>query len=92
MDNGGSWINKIFGYDNIFDSVLTLFITATTEGWLFLLVDAWSARGIDLTPINNNNRWWSVYFQIFFFIGNICMLNMFISLVVDTYQKTKIKA
>ncbi|CAD8153287.1 unnamed protein product [Paramecium pentaurelia] len=92
MDYGGSWVNRILGYDNIFDSALTLFITATTEAWLELLVNTWSARGVDLTPVNNHNRWWAVYYQVFFFIGNICMLNMFISLVVETYQQTKIKA
>ncbi|CAD8060541.1 unnamed protein product [Paramecium primaurelia] len=92
MDNGGSWVNKILGFDNIFDSALTLFVTATTEAWLPILIDTWSSRGKDLAPINNHNRWWAVYFQVFFFIGNICMLNMFISLVVNTYQQTKIKA
>ncbi|CAD8070112.1 unnamed protein product [Paramecium sonneborni] len=92
LDHGGSWINRILGYDNIFDSALTLFVTATTEAWLEILIHTWSARGVDLTPQNNNNRWWAVYFQVFFFIGNICMLNMFISLVVETYQQTKIKA
>ncbi|CAD8145327.1 unnamed protein product [Paramecium pentaurelia] len=92
MDNGGSWINKILGFDNVFDSALTLFVTATTEAWLPILIDTWSSRGKDLAPINNHNRWWAVYFQVFFFIGNICMLNMFISLVVNTYQETKIKA
>ncbi|CAD8064649.1 unnamed protein product [Paramecium sonneborni] len=92
MDNGGSWVNKILGFDNVFDSALTLFVTATTEAWLPILIDTWSSRGKDLVPINNHNRWWAVYFQVFFFIGNICMLNMFISLVVNTYQETKIKA
>lgn len=50
MDNGGSWVNKILTYDNVFESVLTLFITATTEAWLFILVDTWSVRGENLTP------------------------------------------
>lgn len=45
MDIGGSWINLRLGYDNIFDSALTLFITATTEAWLGLLINTWSARG-----------------------------------------------
>jgi hypothetical protein len=85
MDMGGSWINSILGYDNIFDSALTLFITATTEAWLGILESTWNARGVNLTPISNYNRWWAVYYQVFFFIGNICMLNMFISLVVETY-------
>ena len=33
MDNGGAWEKHRLGFDNILDSSLTLFITATTEGW-----------------------------------------------------------
>lgn len=62
MDYGGSWVNKILTYDNVFESVLTLFITATTEAWLFILVDTWSIRGENLTPVLNYNRWWAAYF------------------------------
>ena len=62
MDNGGSWVNKVLGYDNIFDSILTLFVTATTESWLEIMITAWSARGENLTPENNHNRWWAVFF------------------------------
>lgn len=56
MDNGGSWVNRILGFDNIFDSALTLFVTATTEAWLPILIDTWSSSGKDLAPINNYNR------------------------------------
>lgn len=62
MDNGGSWVNKILGFDNVFDSALTLFVTATTEAWLPILIDTWSSKGKDLAPINNHNRWWAAYF------------------------------
>lgn len=61
-DYGGSWVNAILSFDNVFDSGLTLFITATTEAWLPILVSTWSERGKDLIPINNYNRWWAVYF------------------------------
>jgi hypothetical protein len=33
MDNGGAWEKHRLGFDNILESSLTLFITATTEGW-----------------------------------------------------------
>ena len=92
MDYGGSWVNKILSFDNVFDSAAMLFVTATTEAWLPLLIDTWNAVGPGYKPLPNNNRWWAVYFQVFFFIGNLCMLNMFIGLIVNTYQEAKSKA
>ena len=45
MDYGGSWVNSSFGFDNIFDSLLSLFIVATSEGWLSIVISAWTATG-----------------------------------------------
>lgn len=46
MDYGGSWVNSSFGFDNIFDSLLSLFIVATSEGWISIVISAWSAVGV----------------------------------------------
>jgi hypothetical protein len=53
---------------------------------------AWAATGVDHQPQHDHNRWWGTYFYLFIFIGNVCMLNMFISLVVHTYQESKEEA
>ena len=37
FNNGGDWINKDNNFDNIFNAMVTLFIIATTEGWLGLM-------------------------------------------------------
>jgi hypothetical protein len=47
MDYGGSWVNHIIAFDNIFDSILTLFIVSTSEGWMVIVEDAWNASGVD---------------------------------------------
>ncbi len=32
------------------------------------------------------NSYYAISFILFFFIGNICILNMFVGVIVDTYQ------
>ncbi|CAK89639.1 unnamed protein product (macronuclear) [Paramecium tetraurelia] len=91
-DYGGSWINQILTFDTIFSSILTLFCVATSENWIPLQIQAWNAVGINRQPISSNNRTFSVYFQIFFFLGFLCLLNMFIGLIVNAYQEAKMKA
>ncbi|CAD8058415.1 unnamed protein product [Paramecium primaurelia] len=92
MDYGGSWQKHRLGFDNILDSALTLFVIVTSEGWSPIMEQIWSIRGENQTPEENYNRYWAIYFQVFFFIGNTCMLNMFIGLVVSTYDESKLKA
>ena len=55
-------------------------------------MDAWSSVGQGRQPQENYNRYWSIYFVLFFFLGNLCLLNMFIGLIVNTYQEAKLKA
>ncbi|CAD8180886.1 unnamed protein product [Paramecium pentaurelia] len=92
FDYGGSWVNQILTFDTIFQSILTLFCTATSENWIPLVQQAWNAVDVDHQPIQNYNRIYALYFQLFFFLGNLCLLNMFIGLIVNAYQEAKMKA
>lgn len=38
MDHGGSWVNADYNFDNILNAIITLFVIATTEGWVDLMV------------------------------------------------------
>lgn len=37
MDNGGNWINSPLNFDNILSAIVTLFVIASTEGWIDLM-------------------------------------------------------
>jgi hypothetical protein len=92
MDYGGSWVNATLTFDSINEGVFFLFVISTTEGWLPLVARTWNTVGEDHQPHENYNRWWAAYFYLFFFIGNLCMLNMFIGLVVSAYNEAKERA
>ena len=34
MDLGGNWVNEILGFDDVVNAICTLFVVATTEGWV----------------------------------------------------------
>ena len=62
MDYGGSWVNQTPGFDNVFDSALSLFIISTSEGWLLLLEETMAAKGLDKVPEENHDRTWAIYY------------------------------
>jgi len=37
MDYGGNWVNQKSNFDNIFEAMVSLFVIATTEGWVDMM-------------------------------------------------------
>ena len=48
MDAGGEWLAHDSTFDNVFRSILSLFIMSTTEGWVGMMWNGVDATGIDL--------------------------------------------
>jgi hypothetical protein len=63
----------------------------TTEGWLEVMYRAVDARGIDLQPKQNFNQPAAIFFVSFLIIGNIFILNLFVGIVIDKYNRLKDK-
>ena len=38
FDYGGSWVNHDYNFDNIMNAMVTLFVLATTEGWIDIML------------------------------------------------------
>lgn len=47
LDSGGEWINPPANFDNVINSMLTLFTAVTTEGWVGIM---W--QGVDATSLH----------------------------------------
>lgn len=41
------------------------------------------ARGLDLQPNNPSHGYWTIFFVLFFFIGKILLLNMFVGIIIE---------
>jgi hypothetical protein len=69
----------------------TLFILCTTEGWAGLLFMAIDSRGIEMTPVQDYNPYMSIYFLIVMITGSLFIMNMFVGVVIDNFNKIKEK-
>jgi hypothetical protein len=44
---------------------------------------------IDYQPVKNQTQFWAVYFMIFIILGNFLILNLFVGVVISTFNKEK---
>ncbi len=91
LNTGGDWINSIMNFDNVLQSLASLFVLSSTEGWGDIMFQGVDATGIDQNPIEDNNIAWAFFFMSFMIIGSLFMLNLFVSIVVNTYYGEKEK-
>ncbi|EAR86385.2 cation channel family protein (macronuclear) [Tetrahymena thermophila SB210] len=91
LDEGGDWLNNLQNWDNVLFSLFNLFIMASCEGWSILMGQANDARGVDLNPQQNQEKEWSVYFIIYFILGNIMLFNAFTGVMIEKYIEIKKK-
>lgn len=91
LNSGGEWLNSIVNFDNIFFSMMSLFVLMSTEGWADIMFKGVDATDIDLLPQENMNVGWFFFFMAFMVIGSMFTLNLFVSIVVNTYYGEKEK-
>jgi len=89
INKGGVWMNADSHFDNIFSAATTLFEMSTTEGWVNVMNKGVDSRGIDQQPKENTNMWYSLYFVLFIIIGSFFILNLFVGVVISTFNLEK---
>ncbi|KAL4475096.1 hypothetical protein ABPG74_001792 [Tetrahymena malaccensis] len=87
LDLGGDWVKNDFHYDNMLYSLFNLFIIASCEGWSYFSYKAQDAVGLNLQPIQDYNRYWSIFFIVYFFIGNIMVINAFTGVMTQKFNE-----
>jgi hypothetical protein len=71
------------------NGMLTLFISATSEGWADIMHDGVDAVGINHQPQPEHNFGWSIFFIVFVLFGNFFMLNLLVGVVIEKYTHEK---
>jgi hypothetical protein len=69
----------------------SLFIIATTEGWIEMMFMGVDARGIDLQPKTNSRIYWQLFYVGFIVVGAFFVMNLFVGVVVDSFNTEKDK-
>jgi len=88
-NKGGVWRNSDSNFDNIFSASVALFEMSTTEGWVDIMHKGIDSTGIDNQPKENNNRIGAIYFILFIIIGSFFILNLFVGVVISTFNLQK---
>jgi len=71
--------------------MMTLFQVATLSAWNNVMYQANSLGGLDFDMITNTTQYNSIYFIVFVLIGAFFTLNLFVGIVISTYNREKDK-
>mmetsp|Transcript_11321 Transcript_11321/g.26831 ORF Transcript_11321/g.26831 Transcript_11321/m.26831 type:complete len:1216 (+) Transcript_11321:1-3648(+) len=85
------WVNKDANFDNVLNSLITLFEMATLEMWPDIMYDAVDATGIDKQPIRDSQLWICVVVVLFLVVCAFFVLNLFVGVTIDKFNDMKAK-
>ena len=88
-DPNNQWINSQYNFDNLGQALLALFVLASKDGWVNIMYTGIDAVGVDKQPIENYNEWMLVYFISFLLLVGFFVLNMFVGVVIENFQKCR---
>ena len=86
---GGSWLNPKPNFDNIFYSIVGVFLIILGEYWsktMYLVADI---RGYHLQPKPNFSSYNYYYFYILLFICYIVLLNILVGFIINNFRIIK---
>lgn len=63
----------------------------TTEGWQGVMYNGMDAAGVDMQPQKDTNYLACLYFVAFMIIGSQFIINLFVGVVIDNFNKIKEK-
>ena len=89
---GGEWIIDDNNFDDVFQAMLLLFQMANNLGWASVMYSGMSTNGIDSVRLKGSNNHLAYWFFIpFIIICSIFILNLFIGVVITSYNREKEK-
>ena len=91
FDYGGDWVNQDMNMDNVWNAMASLLAISTTDNWTGVMFNMMDSVAPEVSPIENNSIIWQYFSMIFMSLSTFVVLNLFTSLVVDSYQREKDK-
>ncbi|CAM9574083.1 unnamed protein product, partial [Ectocarpus sp. 8 AP-2014] len=79
-------------FDNVAQALLTFFEISTTEAWTSVMYAAVDATDVDMQPIRDNRVMIVWFFMLFMLIGSYLVMNLFVGVIIDNFNKMKSKA
>jgi len=83
------WMDELYNFNDVFQSVHTLFVLATMSGWNEIMYNAIDTNGLWKLPSENKKPQVALFFVICIVVCAFFSLNLIISVVVDNFQRIK---
>eukprot|EP00736_Rhodelphis_marinus_P010022 Rmarinus@m.20403 len=83
------WDYPSYGFNHIFQAMLTLFEVTTLEGWTNVMWAVVDSVAVDKAPEKDHSRFFVVLFIIFILICSVFIMNLVVGVVVDTFTNLK---
>lgn len=64
---------------------------SSTSGWSTVMYAGIAATEIDYVMTDKNNPYWSIFFIVFIIVGGFFLLNLFVGVVISTFNREKDK-
>eukprot|EP01059_Diplonema_ambulator_P016914 TRINITY_DN2889_c0_g1_i5.p1 TRINITY_DN2889_c0_g1~~TRINITY_DN2889_c0_g1_i5.p1 ORF type:complete len:2604 (+),score=718.86 TRINITY_DN2889_c0_g1_i5:258-8069(+) len=80
-----------FTFDDVFESMFTLFQISVGERWREMMYRTVDAPGPGEGPRHNSNIWGAVFFVAFTVLGEFFFVNLFIGVLIQAFAITKEK-
>lgn len=81
------WLRHNFNYDDVLAAMLTLFTVQTGEGWPSVLQHSMDSTFEDLGPLPRFRMEMSLFYIIFFIVFPFFFVNIFVALIIITFQE-----
>ena len=86
---GYEWANPDQHFDNIWDSLEALFVTATLEGWVEIMNRGMDVpESIGMAPVLGSSPMHGIYFVVFTILASFFITNLFIGVLVNNFQES----
>ena len=69
--------------------MVALFMMTTTEGWINIMWNGVDSVLIDMQPQRDYGIAWVLFFICFIVVGSLFILNLFVGVVIDTFNHEK---
>ena len=86
-EQGGNWVHSLSqNFNNMANSLLTLFEIKSTEGWVDVMYAAADSTGCYLQPRRDASAWMAPFFVIYIFFSFMFLLNLSVGVIVDKFM------
>lgn len=88
---GGTWKNAYWNFENIGESIVTLYVLSTMEGWPAILGSALDANDETEGPSFNGSTTNALFCIVFILVGSLFLMNLFVGVIFVQFTEEQKK-